>query len=306
MVFRSGVHSAPVAISMPSGPGPASRTAPAPEQVEAVKQQISGAMDQAERKAAAAMTPSAAINAVKDAQRALDSARRMRGPAPDRTSLVRDLERRLEQCKLAADKAIGAMALGEQDAERRRREYASVPDGGGRLSPDQLGVRDKRAIRNYTREKYYDPDSYKAINSALSGKTPGGQKVTVDTLADRARGISELSAALAKLPAHQGSVLRGAATPLAPDEIDRYEPGEVIVEPRFLSATVDPEREFSRYGGNVIWVIESKTGRSIADYAEDAVAYEKEVLFDKFARFEVFAKEYNDEMQAWVIYMEEV
>jgi len=294
MVSRSNLQSAPAPISMPAGPGPAGRAAPTQHQVAAAQRQIRGVMDQAERKAASATSASAATAAVKEAQRALDSARRMGGPARERTALVRDLERRLEQCKLDADRALGKLAL------------RSVPDAGGRLDPGQLGVRDRQAIRNYTRDKYNGPDSYKAVNEPLSGKSANGQKVTVDKLAKTARQINDLSDALSKLPAHQGLVLRGSATPLSPDDIARYEPGEIVVEPRFLSATVDPEQEFSKFGGNAIWAIESKNGRAISDYADDRVAHEKEVLFDKFARFQVFAKEYNDELGVWVIYMEEV
>jgi hypothetical protein len=293
MVSRSGLQSEPAATSMPSGPGPASRNAVTEAQAEAAQRQIRDSMDEAERRAAAATTPSAAIEAVKDAQRAVDRARRMAGPARERDALVRDLESRLGKCKSAAEKTIGALRH-ELDA------------GGARLNRDQLGVRDRQAIRNYTRADNVGLDSHQAFNSAMSGKGPGAQQVTVDKLADSAQAINDLSAALAKLSAQPGTVYRGAASPLSTQEIDRYEPGETVVEPRFLSATVDPEREFSKYGGNAIWVIESKTGRSVADYADAAVAYEKEVLFDKFARFEVFAKLYNDELQAWVIYMEEV
>ena len=86
-------------------------------------------MDRAERKAATAVTPSAASEAVKDAQRALDAARRMRGPAGERASLVRELERKLERVKRAADSvAPPQQATAEQTAS------------ADRLSPMQLGV----------------------------------------------------------------------------------------------------------------------------------------------------------------------
>lgn len=113
MVSRTGLQSAPVSIAMPVGPGPARPPSP-PQQVAAVQEQSRAAMEQAERKAAAAATPSAAINAVKDAQRALDAARRMRGPANERASLVRELERKLERVK----KAAATAADNHQQTER--------------------------------------------------------------------------------------------------------------------------------------------------------------------------------------------
>ena len=141
-------------------------------------------------------------------------------------------------------------------------------------------------------------DSYHTLNSALS-------KETLDKVQESARESNVLSAALRKLPAHEGTVLRGASMQLTADELAKYEPGDFVVEPRFLSVTVDPEEEFSKEGGNAIWVIESKQGHSLEDLADPSMAHEKEVLFDRFARFQVLAKEYNDELQAWIIYMEE-
>jgi hypothetical protein len=87
-------------------------------------------MDRAERKAATAVTPSAASEAVKDARRALDTARRMRGPAGERASLVRELERKLERMKRAADSvAPPQQATAEQttSADRLSRMQLGVP-----------------------------------------------------------------------------------------------------------------------------------------------------------------------------------
>jgi hypothetical protein len=77
----------------------------APQQIAAVQQQARTAMDQAERKAATASTPAAASEAVKDAEHAVDVARRMRGPAKERASLLREVERKLDSVKRTAGKS---------------------------------------------------------------------------------------------------------------------------------------------------------------------------------------------------------
>lgn len=168
---------------------------------------------------------------------------------------------------------------------------------GGRLA---FGLSDaeRQAIRNYTLEKYSGLDSYHTLNPALSIDT-------IDKMQQSARESNILSAALSKLPVHEGTVLRGTIKPLTAAELAKYEPGDFVVEPRFLSSTVDPEEEFSKEGGNAIWVIESKNGHSLKDLADPSMANEQEILFDRFPRFQVLAKEYDDELQAWVIYMEE-
>jgi hypothetical protein len=134
-VSRSGLQSAPVAFAMPSGPGLAWSSSTA-QQVVAVQQQSRAAMEQAERKAATAATPSAAVNAVKDAKRALDAARRMRGPADERTSLVRELERKLERVQQAADTSVGNYQQAGRLKMRVQQEFQAA-DRMGRM---QLGV----------------------------------------------------------------------------------------------------------------------------------------------------------------------
>ena len=144
MVSRSGLQSAPVSISMPSGPGPA-RHQPAPQQVAVVQQQARTAMDQAERKASAAATPSAARDAVKDAQRALDAARQTRGAtrgaASARASLVRELERKLDDVKRKADAVTGSYLQREQASAAATSE-AEVRSfqAADRLNSRTLGV----------------------------------------------------------------------------------------------------------------------------------------------------------------------
>lgn len=141
MVSRSGLQSPPVSVAMPVGPGPALFPSSS-QQAAAVQEQSRAAMEQAERKAATAATPSAAINAAKDAQRVLDAARRMRGPANERASLVRELERKLEHVKKAAATVAENHEHAEQLTMRAQleRETAIRIQSTDRLSRMQLGV----------------------------------------------------------------------------------------------------------------------------------------------------------------------
>ena len=176
---------------------------------------------------------------------------------------------------------------GVSDAAKRE-EIAQELDLRPVLSPV-----DREAIENYTARGYLD------LNSALSS----GTLEDIAAIADRSAALSE---ALAKLPVREGTVLRGGSRPLSAGDIARYEPGDIVVESRYTSSTIDPEEEFSRYGGNAIWVIESKHGRSIEDLAVPEHRREAEVLFDRFARFRVFSRDYNEDLRAWIIYMEEL
>lgn len=140
-VSRSRLHSSPAPLVGPAGPA-STRSQPTPEQVAVVKQQARSAMEQAERKAAAAATTAATNNAVKEAQRALDVARRMRAPMSERAALVRELERKLEDVKRTAVSAtdLHQQAVRATEQVGRNQELMSKVPGGDRLSPGQLGV----------------------------------------------------------------------------------------------------------------------------------------------------------------------
>lgn len=164
---------------------------------------------------------------------------------------------------------------------------------------DELDDADRTAILNYTRPEYYGLDSYFSLNETIKV----GNLDQVRTIAAYSNALSN---ALRKLTFHEGTVFRGASKPLTPEELARYEPGEIVTEPQYTSSTIDPDKEFSQFGGNAIWVIDSKQGHYIGNLAHPEVRHEREVLFDRFARFEVLAKEYNEELHVWVIYMEEI
>jgi hypothetical protein len=140
MISSDHLQSSPVPIAMPVGSG-ATRPHLSREQVATVQHQTRAAMDQAERRAASAMTATAASEAVKEAQRALDTARRMRGPANERASLIRELERRLERMKKAAVTTEGHQQT-EGLATRAQQEHGAVMrfQTTDRLSRMQLGV----------------------------------------------------------------------------------------------------------------------------------------------------------------------
>jgi hypothetical protein len=116
--------------------------------------------------------------------------------------------------------------------------------------------------------------------------------------------VNAVSRALEKLPAHEGTVMRGSGGNLTDAQIAEYEPGEIRVEDRFLHSSVDPEVADGIFHGNVVWAIESQRGREVEQHS--AVPGEKEVMFDKFARFEVLAKDRIEETNQWLILMREL
>ena len=138
---------------------------------------------------------------------------------------------------------------------------------------------------------------HQALNRALS-------KGSLEDVATNAARVNAVSRALQKLPIHEGTVLRGSAGNLTESEIAEYEPGEVRVEDRFLHTSMDPEVADGNFHGNVVWVIDSKRGRSVETYS--AVQSEKEVMFDKFSRFKILAKDWLEETGQWLIYMREL
>ncbi len=151
-----------------------------------------------------------------------------------------------------------------------------------------------------------------ADRSALSDITGWGHQRLNRTLSEGslddvsavAARANEVSHALAKLPVHEGTVLRGSAGNLTEAQIAQYEPGEVRVEDRFVHASVDPDVADGRFHGNVVWAIESKKGRDVGSHSE--IPSEREVMFDKFSRFEVLAKDWLDDTGQWLIYMREL
>ncbi|MFZ6005561.1 MAG: ADP-ribosyltransferase domain-containing protein [Actinomycetota bacterium] len=138
---------------------------------------------------------------------------------------------------------------------------------------------------------------HQSLNRTLSA----GSIAEVSAVAARTNAVSH---ALAKLPVHEGTVLRGSAGNLTEAQIAQYEPGDIRVEDRFVHASVDPEVADGRFHGNVVWAIDSKKGRRVESHSE--VPSEREVMFDKFTRFEVLAKDRIEGTGQWLIYMREL
>ena len=92
-----------------------------------------------------------------------------------------------------------------------------------------------------------------------------------------------LDSALRKLPRFLGTVYRGSTTNLASREfLEKYRPGEIVMWPGFASTT---RNRALAYVGNVLFRIESLSGRSLYGYSADDS--EEEVLFGTGARYRV-------------------
>jgi hypothetical protein len=154
-----------------------------------------------------------------------------------------------------------------------------------------LTVADVKALRDIT------GGGHQELNRTLSE----GSVEDVERIADRVAAVSQ---ALERLPVHDGTVLRGSGGNLTEAQIEAYEPGEIRVENRFVHTSVNPEVADGWFHGNVVWAIESKTGRDVEAHSE--VPSEKEVMFDKFSRFEVLAKDRVEGTDQWLIYMKEL
>ena len=141
MVSRAHLQSSPAPIAMPDGSGTAG-SQPSPQQVAAVQRQARATMDGAERQVASATTPAAANAAVKEAQRAVDVAHRMRGSISERSSIIRELERKLEVVKRTASAAVDIALQAERAADRIRRdaELAERIQAASHLTAAFLGV----------------------------------------------------------------------------------------------------------------------------------------------------------------------
>ncbi len=159
------------------------------------------------------------------------------------------------------------------------------------IAERSLTVPDRIAISDIT------GSGHKDLNRTLSQ----GSISEVQRVAAR---VNAVSRALEKLPVHSGLVLRGSAGKLTETQIAGYEPGEIRVEDRFVHTSVDADVADGLFHGNVVWAIESRTGRSVEAHSE--VPSEREVMFDKFSRFEVLAKDWVVDTEQWLIYMREL
>lgn len=180
------------------------------------------------------------------------------------------------------------------DASGSTLDRATAP-GSGTESGADLTPAELSALQDYTAM------AYEPLNSAL-------WRGSVDDVAKVADLSHDLSAALEKLPTHEGQVIRGSepGRPIEAYDLSRYEPGERVVESGYISTTTNPDGLLQDFDGPVAWVIESKSGRDVSSVS--SVSGESEVLFDRFTAFTVLSKEFDPTSGpdgTWIIYMEE-
>ncbi|MFQ6329661.1 hypothetical protein ACLMAL_26480 [Nocardia sp. CWNU-33] len=118
---------------------------------------------------------------------------------------------------------------------------------------------------------------------------------------EQQRQIDALNSALAKLPAHEGPVVRH--TQLTEQQLARYVEGKPNTELGFTSTTPNPKgaNELIVNSSNVEFQIISKTGRDFSQYGTP-----DEVLFASGTDFFVHSKVFNEAAGRWVIRMAEL
>ena len=144
------------------------------------------------------------------------------------------------------------------------------------LSPDwvdpifRLTDLERMAIWIYTTPR----DWHRLVNEALwSGRVSREVRVFA----------SVLNRALLKLPRVSGTVYRGTFIRHQPDVfLSRHKVGETVTWPGFTSTT---RTRHNAYVGNVLFRIESMTGRSLQGYAADEA--DEEVLFGTGTSYKV-------------------
>jgi len=188
--------------------------------------------------------------------------------------------------------ATGGAAGGAGSAASGGTSSATAAPASGSPSAGVLMAGDADAVADVTGVGHQE------INSTLWN----GSVADVEEIASRAVAFSN---ALDSFPVHEGTVLRGMN--LSDAQVARYEPGSTVVEPGFTHASRDPDREF---GGNTVFVIDSKSGRDVGQ--RSAVPVEQEVTFDMSSRFDVLSKEWVDDLDRgpgstargrWLIYL---
>lgn len=127
-------------------------------------------------------------------------------------------------------------------------------------------------------------------NGVIVALKPFGPDKTTSNFAGA---VQTMNAALDKMPTHVGEVHRWAH--LGPEDskvLESYQPGKVITEPGFMSASIDA-LPAEKFGGlfwtppNVRYVIKSKNAREVSFTYLVAYPQEREVIFKSGSRFRV-------------------
>ncbi|MFC9894530.1 ADP-ribosyltransferase [Nocardia sp. NPDC127579] len=202
--------------------------------------------------------------------KAVESARRWAGKIQTAVKLWRSAK--WLQIKGVADDAVANMAKAKKavtDLRDRLRKSDTEPNRPPALpTKPALTDIDKKALWEYTGP----------VAEELNWKIRNGALSKVDDLR-----ISDINAALDKLPDYTGTVTRRVN--LDAEYLARYEPGSVVTETAFTSTARSPTAAFE---GNVEMQIISKHGKSVEEFARKPE--EQEVLFKSGTSFEVVNK----------------
>ncbi len=126
----------------------------------------------------------------------------------------------------------------------------------GKSTDWSFGPEDEKAIQTAAMRS---PDSGMTLNEKLTRGLP--------LTSEEQRRAAALEQALAKLPSHEGPLVRHIT--LTPEELARYVPGKPVTEHGFTYSTlkhggIDPEFVKQQ---NVEFQIVSKTGKPVGEYA---------------------------------------
>ena len=112
----------------------------------------------------------------------------------------------------------------------------------------------------------------------------------------------QAASAANKIPNFQGLVYRGIH--IAPEDmtgfLDRYTPGNTVVEPAFTSSDLHAANP-----GNVEFVIESTSGKDIS-WLKDPSVGQHETIHPPGQGFEVLDRQFNDATNRWRIYLRDI
>lgn len=179
----------------------------------------------------------------------------------------------------------------EHEWTQAARAHVEVYRAGPFERPEELNKADFEAIARYTSMA----DHYLNLNQPL-------REGTIAEIEPIAADSHQLSKALKKVPETHEIVYRKIAGNLSQDTIDRYEPGTVVIENGYTSASLNLDLPWDH--GNVQMIILSEHGRVMDRLSQ--VPIEHEVLFDRFSRFLVLDKRWDEDRRHWTIFMREV
>jgi hypothetical protein len=176
--------------------------------------------------------------------------------------------------------------MGEREAGLR---YLVTEGGQKKLSEAEVRGKIKSLIAKIPAKKlgslsdeevaainFYTRSAYKALNQRLRHNLSPMQ-ITREEI-DVFSATNLLDDALAKLPAFEGVVYRGTFLPYSIRA--NMQPGTIFSDHAFMSTSAIEDRVF---GGNVNFIITSRSGRKIVDFSDYPA--EAEVLFPAGTRF---------------------